>query len=458
MGQLSKPTRDGYKLTYDGELQYQNWLDLGGCTCFTGCAPCSSCTHEGHPYSLEEDDEAWEPEFTEYVIDYTDDRGLPSCEKGHCAGSGYCVESCPYFEKLEELSGNVTKIYCKFIEEEPNEMSRDNITNKGSGNNNTNKFKVGDKVKRTGGDWSGIIKGEVYTVSSVVNSECIKVAEVDTGVGYADCDYFELVRQPEKHKSEWFGFKYKVNPETSKFLQEAVFKDGGDQVKNYLFNKPHLFVSNQGSVTWGDEDKHFDEHPLPEKEPPQPYKIKWNSCVDHGSVKVKDYFELTLPESNIQPQPSTTLNTHKHNGLCKETPLTSKPIECTLGNVVTVEVSSSTSAIDVVNEVNKFLNQQEESNMSNANRRVVNVKLLDNDSGLPVENALVAQFDNIVTEDSNDVVVQEILLNKNIADAIAKHNQKRVEQTDLEILNRTGNDVKLRPVKLKDLTWVVTTA
>ena len=107
---------------------------------------------------------------------------------------------------------------------------------------------------------------------------------------------------------------------------------------------------------------------------------------------------------------------------------------------------------------NLFKQTEEKQTMSQTNRRVVNVKLLDNDSGLPVEYALVAQFQGIVTEDSDEVVKQEILLNKNIADAIAKHNEKRVEQTDLEILKRTGNDVKLRQVKLKDLTWIVSAA
>lgn len=332
----------------------------------------------------------------------------------------------------------LTKLCFDRIQEEPNEMSRDNITNKGS----------------------------------------------------------------EKPKSEWFGYKYRVNPETSKLLQEAVFKDGGrwagsrgtTLMGTYM---EYIYVTHDGIMSYGNGSGTFNKNTLPEKEPPQPYKIKWNSCVDHGGVKVKDYFELTLPESNIQPSKTLneqfndlikrlkttdskngvywsgavtgrpiekqqwvsdrsdvkhyeTLNTHKPHGLCEEISLTSKPIECT------IQLPGAVKSIEV--NLTNFLNQQEESNMSNANRRVVNVKLLDNDSGLPVENALVAQFDNIVTEDSNDVVVQEILLNKNIADAIAKHNQKRVEQTDLEILKRTGNDVKLRQVKLKDLTWLVTTA
>ncbi len=31
-----------------------------GCICFTGCAPCSFCTHPGNPLNQEERDECWE--------------------------------------------------------------------------------------------------------------------------------------------------------------------------------------------------------------------------------------------------------------------------------------------------------------------------------------------------------------------------------------------------------------
>lgn len=30
-----------------------------GCVCWTGCAPCSFCTHPGNPANLAEDDSAW---------------------------------------------------------------------------------------------------------------------------------------------------------------------------------------------------------------------------------------------------------------------------------------------------------------------------------------------------------------------------------------------------------------
>ena len=46
-------------------------------------------------------------------------------------------------------------------------------------------------------------------------------------------------------------------------------------------------------------------------------------------------------------------------------------------------------------------------------------------------------------------------MNQDIKTYLAEHNKKRTEEIDLDILNRTGNAVKLRPVKLKDLNWVI---
>lgn len=50
-------------LTEEGEaLEYEFWSEYRdrGCSCWTGCAPCSYCTHPGHPISLECTDELWE--------------------------------------------------------------------------------------------------------------------------------------------------------------------------------------------------------------------------------------------------------------------------------------------------------------------------------------------------------------------------------------------------------------
>lgn len=88
-------------------------------------------------------------------------------------------------------------------------------------------------------------------------------------------------------------------------------------------------------------------------------------------------------------------------------------------------------------------------------RRTVRVELIDNDKGLDVQYSLVASFDNVMTEDDDATVIQEIIMEKGIGKKLKDHNNKRESQIDLDILQRTGNSVNLRPVKLKDLTWVV---
>lgn len=110
--------------------------------------------------------------------------------------------------------------------------------------------------------------------------------------------------------------------------------------------------------------------------------------------------------------------------------------------------------IDLLNSQSNTNQQKEEINTMNT-RRIVTVQLIDQDKGLPVANSVVAVFNNIVTEDTDQVTIQEVLMSENIAGALKSHNEVRQSTTNLDILNRTGNEVKLQPVKLKDLTWVV---
>jgi hypothetical protein len=90
-----------------------------------------------------------------------------------------------------------------------------------------------------------------------------------------------------------------------------------------------------------------------------------------------------------------------------------------------------------------------------ANRRTVRIELIDNDAGLDVEHALVAAYDNIMTEDDDATTIQELIMNRDIARKLREHNERRGQQVDLDVLKRTGNSVMLQPVKLKDLTWVI---
>lgn len=99
------------------------------------------------------------------------------------------------------------------------------------------------------------------------------------------------------------------------------------------------------------------------------------------------------------------------------------------------------------------LNNRGETSMSK--RRIVTVELIDNDAGLPVEHSVVEVFNNIVTEDDDNTTIQELLMTKPVEMKLKAHNKLRSETVNEDILNRTGQEVKLRPVKLKDLTWVV---
>lgn len=100
------------------------------------------------------------------------------------------------------------------------------------------------------------------------------------------------------------------------------------------------------------------------------------------------------------------------------------------------------------------INQQEESKMSNANnRRVLTVQVFDLDPALDVELSLVHVFKDVVTEDTNEVTLTELLHTGQLVVPLAEHNKKRVAQDNKDILSRTGKKVKLEPVKVKNLSF-----
>lgn len=94
------------------------------------------------------------------------------------------------------------------------------------------------------------------------------------------------------------------------------------------------------------------------------------------------------------------------------------------------------------------------------NRRVVRVHLVDEDAGLDVSKALVKDFGTFILEGSEQELIQEILMDtdQNVESALRAHNAVRAKEIDLDIRQRTGNEVKLQAIKLKDLSWKVTAA
>lgn len=76
------------------------------------------------------------------------------------------------------------------------------------------------------------------------------------------------VKAGDKPKSQWFGKKYRVTPETNRLLQEAVFADEGlgwiSTIGCWGLNKKYIFVDHDGLLTYTDNEVYFNEHEYPE--------------------------------------------------------------------------------------------------------------------------------------------------------------------------------------------------
>lgn len=116
-------------------------------------------------------------------------------------------------------------------------------------------------------------------------------------------------------------------------------------------------------------------------------------------------------------------------------------------------ITNETKIVDTLST--PIIEKKEDLKMSVATRRVVDVMLMDNDKGLDVSLSLVAVYKGIVTEDTDAVTVQEVMMNHNISTKLKSHNEQRGKQVDMHIRATHGTEVFLQPVKLKDLTWVV---
>jgi hypothetical protein len=103
-----------------------------------------------------------------------------------------------------------------------------------------------------------------------------------------------------------------------------------------------------------------------------------------------------------------------------------------------------------------LIKQQEEVNMSTQVRRMAKVILIDEDKGLHTKHSLVANFGEILTDLQEQALIRKVIMDNDLKSILAKHNETRIEQTDLEVLQRTGNVVSLREVELENLTWRVT--
>ena len=98
--------------------------------------------------------------------------------------------------------------------------------------------------------------------------------------------------------------------------------------------------------------------------------------------------------------------------------------------------------------------QKEQQNMTKLNRKQVTVTLIDNDSSLPAASAIVFEK-KLISDGSREDIIQEVILQGKVKEALDRHNEIRSKIINLGILERVGNEVMLRAVELKDLDWTI---
>lgn len=88
-----------------------------------------------------------------------------------------------------------------------------------------------------------------------------------------------------------------------------------------------------------------------------------------------------------------------------------------------------------------------------SNRRIVQVFIADADQNVPLEHALLHKTEPAFT-DSTD---QELYFELPVAELLKAHNEKRKAWPDKDATRKSGKDVFLEPIKIRDLKMVVVT-
>lgn len=270
-------------------------------------------------------------------------------------------------------------------------------------------------------------------------------------------------------KSKWFGFKYRVNPETSKALQEAVFKDGGKwnggSQHVTCTDRGYLFVDEFGRLTYADSEITFKGSNLPEKE----IAIKDGKLVDITDEREDDtgggMGGVSCSGRSLPDLPTVGEGTTTQKGdiiVCGSEGAFVATLNSGGNNIVGRTLPTYIwkeqqtwvgHDLSEKGDTTQFLNNKEEK--QTMARKLVTVNLWDDDKGLDVENSLVYSFEKVLAEDDSETIIRQVIADHNIGDIIESHNKIRKEHTNKDILNRTGQSVPLEPVKLKNLRWEV---
>lgn len=109
-------------------------------------------------------------------------------------------------------------------------------------------------------------------------------------------------------------------------------------------------------------------------------------------------------------------------------------------------------------EVDEDVKPKEKLIMSNE-RQLVTIILMDEDKDLDSAQALVGKFEDIIVEgtmNDTEVIIDFLAENvEEVQEAMEEHNEKRSEINSKAALARHGKEVKLLPVKFRDLKVII---
>ncbi len=104
---------------------------------------------------------------------------------------------------------------------------------------------------------------------------------------------------------------------------------------------------------------------------------------------------------------------------------------------------------------NTHKTNSEENNMT---VQTLNITLVDNNPNLKGAGKIVFQKLDHITEHSEADTKQDIIATGAVLEALKKHNKKRIETVDKQILRNTGREVMLEEIELlsdSELQWQV---
>jgi hypothetical protein len=140
------------------------------------------------------------------------------------------------------------------------------------------------------------------------------------------------------------------------------------------------------------------------------------------------------------------------SNLCSEILIPNKDCNFPIGwNKVDTVAASQMSASAITSDKINF-NKTGVNIMTE--RRTVVVELFDDSKGVKAESSLVFSTE-VVTDLTKEQVIHEVLMSGEVSEDLDAHNEMRQGQVNEDILERTGNEVFLKPAQLKDLRWVV---